>query len=576
MAIEFEAQGFEPAHWYLMSGDQQSRRKRAGFILGLSMFVMGGCGLAYEYTLSRIASDILGNSARQWALIIGIMMFFMGIGADAQKHLSSRRLLDKLILSELLLGLLGGFGPIAMLHVYGISPTHYTLLQYGLISAIGFLIGLEIPLITRINEAYSLDLKSNLGRILKMDYIGSLVGALAWIFLLPKFFSMVASAFVLSLSTVGVAALTYFYFLSGIEKRKTLAALLVAGLMAVGYGFGRADDWAIFAEQSLYRDRIVFSKTTKYQHIVLTKARSGSLACYINGRLQFDSRDEFIYHENLVHPAMAIAPRHDRVCILGGGDGLAAREVLKYPDVTSLTLVDIDPEMTDLASADEKFIELNAGSLRGARVEIIKNGALVDAGFETLIIPDQHARHGSEVGKAGKVAVVNVDAARFVEQIPGQFDVIILDFPDPSTLELAKLYARHFYYLLADKLARHGIVVQQSTSPYHAKEAFLCIGRTMEAAGLAVVPYHDNVPSFGEWGWWIGGRSDVFCEEELKRELLRIETIAVVTRYLTPDLIKASLVFGKAQLDSGEESVTTLTDAQVFRHYLESWRRQIY
>ena len=541
-------------------------------VLYLSMFVMGGCGLAYEYTLSKMASDLLGNSARQWAIIIGVMMFFMGVGADLQKYFSNHRLIEKLILAQLLVGLAGGFGPIALLYVYGEWPDGYLLLQYALISGIGLLIGFEIPLLTRINERSGQELSANLGGILKMDYIGALFGALAWVFILPLFFSITETAFVLGLLNLSAALVALLYFRRLVNARWWYGGTLVAGLLSLTIGLAAADDWSSFAEQKLYRDRILFSQTTAFQHIVLTQSPAGDNALYINGHLQFHSFDEHIYHEHLVHPALNVAPRRQHVLILGGGDGLALREVLRYPDVERVTLVDIDPAITELASQHPVLRAMNANSLASERVHIISTKAVAAGELILLQVPNHRARHASrEPGPT--VRVMNIDAVRFLEQVPGLFDVILIDFPDPNAPELSKLYSLQFYELLRSKLAIDGVFAQQSTSPVRASEAFLCIGRTLRAAGLATVPYHDSVPSFGEWGWWIGSRDDRRSEAQLRETMRNLRPFSVPTRYLTPELVGASLIFGRGQLDTLETSINTVTRDAVYRYYLEAWKR---
>ena len=541
-------------------------------VLYLSMFVMGGCGLAYEYTLSKIASDLLGNSARQWAVIIGVMMFFMGVGADLQKYFSSHRLIEKLLLVELLVGLAGGFGPIALLYVYGQWLEGYLLLQYALISGIGLLIGFEIPLLTRINQRSGQELGANLGGILKMDYTGALCGALAWVFILPLFFSITESAFVLGLLNLSAALIALLYFRRLVTARWWFGGTLVAGLLSLSLGLAAADDWTSFSEQRLYRDRILLSKTTPFQHIVLTQSPAGDIALYINGHLQFHSFDEHIYHEHLVHPALSIAPRRQNVLILGGGDGLALREVLRYPDVETVTLVDIDPAMTELASQHPALRALNANSLASERVRLVPTAAVVAGEPILLQLPNHRARHPSaEPGPT--IRVMNIDAVRFLERVPGLFDVILIDFPDPNAPELSKLYSLQFYELLRTKLAIDGVFAQQSTSPVHASEAFLCIGRTLRAAGLATVPYHDSIPSFGEWGWWIGSRDDRRSEAQLRQNMQDLEPFSVPTRYLTPELVGASLIFGRGQLETVETSINTVTRDAVYRYYLEAWQR---
>ncbi len=496
------------------------------------------------------------------------------MGSDIQKYLCEQRLLDKLIISEILLGLLGALGPMIMLISYGQLGSHYILVQYFFISGVGLLIGFEIPLITRINQGYTQTLKFNLGAILKMDYIGSLCGALLWIFILPKFFTTVEGAFVLGLLTLATATFTLFYFRRLIHFYRSLLLVILLCVVGLGWGLSQAKIWTVYAEQALYQDRIILSDTSHYQHLVMTQSNAGELSFYINGHLQFNSGDEYIYHENLVHPAMQIAAKINRVLILGGGDGLALREVLKYSAVEEAVLVDIDPMITDLAAHNPHIRQLNQNSLQHGKTRIIKNQALTDSHQQMLIEPNQKKQLSPYGQQTVEVTLFNLDAVKFLEQIPGRFDVIVIDFPDPNSQELAKLYSLQFYTLLKKKLSLSGIVVQQSTSPVHAKEAFLCIGRTMAAAGFEVLPYHDNVPSFGEWGWWIAGHRQYYPPKRLNKLIDNITELSIETRYLSPELIKANRVFGLNQLSSEHSDASTLSDDRVYRYYLQGWASQ--
>ena len=545
----------------------------ASFILYLTTFIMGGCGLAYEYTLSRVAADLLGNSARQWALVIGAMMFCMGIGADLQKRLDDKLLLDKFIAAEILLGILGGLGPLLLLFAYGIAPEYYVIVQYTFICSIGLLLGFELPLIARLNSAYTDQLKVNLGKVLKMDYVGALAGALAWVFILPRFFTLIESAFILGLTNLSAAAILLLYFRKKIKLGGRLWLFFLLALILLGGSFLKARPWTASAEQFLYRDRVILSKTTPYQHIVLTQSRSHEISCYINGSLQFNSADEHIYHENLVHPAFTLVPNPRRVLVLGGGDGLAVREILKYRSLKEIVLCDLDPEMTDLARQNPTMTRLNQNSLSSAKIKILQNNALLPTEKrEKILVNNQHKRFGSRPELVAEVSLINIDAASLLENLAGKFDIIIIDFPDPNNEDLAKLYSRTFYRRLADRLAIDGIFVQQATSPFHAREAFLCIGRTIKSAGLTAIPYHDNVPSFGEWGWWLGGHAERWSTKSLKKAVANVDKITVSTRYLTPELIHTSLFFGKDQLVSHENEINTLVNHKIFTYYLRGWR----
>ncbi len=550
--------------------DIQHQRSARTAIYAMT-FIMGGCGIAYEYTFSKISADLLGNSVHQWAITIGLMMLFMGIGSDLQKHIRDEALFDKFILFEILLALIGAFGPILLLFSFGEYRDHYVLVQYGATISVGFLIGLEIPILTRINETFVPELAVNIGGVLRMDYIGAFAGALMWVFVLPRFFTLTQMSFVLGVFNLVCALLALAWF-----RRLTHRPALVFGatlLACIGLVIGlvRAPHWSAQAEQWLYLDPIVYSSSTKYQHIVMTRAPSGSLYCYINGNTQFSSFDEHIYHEMLVHPAMALSPRREKVLVLGGGDGLALREILKYPDVAEVTLVDLDPGMTDLARTNPTLVELNHGSLSNARVKVLENGALREP-TEKLVVqtPNRTGWFAQSEHAVAEVALVNLDAALFVDQIQGSYDVIIIDFPDPNNLELSKLYAQNFYARLRQKLNRDGVMVQQATSPVHSREAFLCIGRTMNAAGFATLPYHENVPTFGDWGFWLAGRDDNQDAHRFDQRIAALTEVTVPVRHITADVLRASLAFGKEGLRTDEEAVNTIVNNVIFRYYSDA------
>jgi spermidine synthase len=223
----------------------------------------------------------------------------------------------------------------------------------------------------------------------------------------------------------------------------------------------------LLAEERLYSNDIVFAKQSAYQRIVVTRGATG-FQLFLDGNLQFASSDEYRYHEALVHPAFAATTQHARVLVLGGGDGLAVREILKHDDVQSVTLVDLDPSMTQLGRSFPPLRELNQASFGDARVRVVNDDAM-------------------------RWLAVRVKAPLF--------DVVIVDFPDPNNFSLGKLYTTRFYRLLRAQLAPGGAVTVQSTSPLFARRSYWCITKTMESAGLAVRPYHANVPSFGEWGF---------------------------------------------------------------------------
>ncbi len=547
--------------------------KFLSLVLGLSMLFVGICGISYEYTFSKLASDILGNSVKQWAVVIGLMMFFMGIGADLQKYLPDRTLVDQFIVLEILLGLVGGFGPAFALYSFGHFHDHFILVHYFCICSIGLMIGLEIPLLTRVNQKTVPSLKHNLGWILKMDYIGSFLGALVWVFVLPVFLNLLQISMFLGIVNTAVALFTWFWFKNWMTYPKAIPIFAGIVLSALGIGIFFGAEITHTAEQQLYKDPIIFSETTPYQHIVITENGSGDLYLYINGHLQFASMDEHVYHEFLVHPAMASAPKRTSVLVLGGGDGLAVREILKYEDVKSITLVDIDPEMIRLARSHPKLRKLNADSLRSGKVTSLPPQGISPGSRANLKQSGKtYFRRGRRVDDV-EIHLVELDAYRFVESIPGLYDVIIIDFPDPNSLTLSKLYSREFYALLKDKLTFDGLFIQQSSSPTFAKEVFLTIGRTMKEAGFAVLPIHHPVPSFGDWGWWMAGHRERYGRIGVKALLFGKPTLPKETRYIDGDLMRASTVFGKNALRSDFRDINTIIDDRVYFHYRKAWKK---
>lgn len=558
----------------MTSSKAKSRNPRALVaVLGFSMLVVGICGISYEYTFSRLASDIMGNSVKQWAIIIGLMMFFMGVGADLQKYFPDRLNVDNFILIEIILGLLGGIGPTLTLNAFGSFHQHFILIHYFFICSIGLLIGLEIPLLTRVNQMTVPSLKHNLGLILKMDYIGSFLGALVWVFILPRFFNILEISFFLGIVNVSVALFAWFWFHPWMHYQRLIPTLGIIVMTILWGGILNGKKLITHAEQKLYRDPIIFTKTSTYQRIVMTENRAGDLYFYINGHLQFSSADEHIYHEFLVHPVLSVLSHRKRVLILGGGDGLAAREVLKMNDVASITLVDIDPAMTELARTHPRLVKLNQGSLSQAEVKVDSPGGIEMGPAIKLKQSGKGHFRRQRTHDEVTVHLYNIDAYEFVQTISGLYDAIIIDFPDPNNHELAKLYSLEFYALLKKKLAYGGLLVQQASTPARAKEVFLMVGRTLEAAGLTSVPLHHYVPSFGDWGWWIAGDQEVYSEQRLKQLLRSIDELPEGVRYLTPELIESSLVFGRGALHPESREINRLLDKQIFEAYEQALSR---
>jgi spermidine synthase len=416
-------------------------------VLLASAFVVAICGLVYELLASTIASYLLGDSVTQFSTIIGVYLFAMGVGSWCSRYVVKDEL-RFFVRVELLIAIIGGASAACLFMLFPIVD-HFRVAIYGIVLAIGFCVGLEIPLLVRILRGF--ELREIVSTVLTFDYVGALAASLLFPLVLMPWLGMIRTGFLFGILNAAVA----------------LVLLLLAT------GFAAADRLQRWAETSVYQEPIIYAVSSPYQRIVLTRG-GDDLRLYLNGNLQFSSRDEYRYHESLVHPALGRVADPRNVLIFGGGDGLAAREVLRYPAVRSVTLVDLDPAMTRLFARSPMLTALNRGSLTDRRLRVI-----------------------------------NQDGFRWAREAQGRYDAIIVDFPDPVDYSVGKLYTDAFYRQLRRLLAPGGMAVVQSTSPLVAPKAYWTVAATLEAAGLHTRPYHVYVPSFGEWGFILASNGPI-------------------------------------------------------------------
>jgi len=347
----------------------------------------------------------------------------------------------------------------------------FSIILYALVIVMGVLVGLEIPLLMRIvKDRYNF--RDVIAHVLTFDYLGALAASLIFPIILVPRLGLVRSAMLFGLINVAVALWTTYIFANQLATTRALRAACLLVLIGLGVGIAEAKRITATAEDNIYADEIIFARDTRYQHLVLTRFKD-DIRLFLNSHLQFSSRDEYRYHEALIHPGLASIPTPRRVLVLGGGDGLAVREILKYPQIESVTLVDLDPEMTKIFSSHAMLTELNKNSLTSP-----------------------------------KLHVINADAFPWIDSNTDSFDFIVIDFPDPTNYSLGKLYTTAFYRAVARHLSAQGMVVVQSTSPMFARDSFWCIANTLKQAGLKTFPYHVYVPSFGEWGFVLASQHD--------------------------------------------------------------------
>jgi len=492
-------------------------------LLLFSVFVIATCGLIYELIAGTLASYLLGDSVTQFSTIIGTYLFAMGVGSWLSRYIT-KNLLGMFVKIEVLIGLVGG-GSAALLFLVFEHVSSFRIPLYSLVSVIGVLVGIELPLLLRILKD-RFEFRDLVSRVFTFDYVGALIASLLFPLVLVPYLGLVRSGFMFGMMNVAVALWMLYRFGNEIPGANLHKAPGFAALIALLFGFIYGDRIMDVAEASMFPDPVIYSDSTPYQRIIITRVPH-DLRLFLNNNLQFSSRDEYRYHEALVHPGLAAVPNPKNVLILGGGDGLAAREILKYPSIESITLVDLDPAMTKLFTSNDILTSLNQNSLTS---------------------PKMH--------------VVNADAFLWLKQHAAEksYDFIVADFPDPSNYSLGKLYSLTFFKLLRQALAEEGKLVVQSTSPFVARKAYSCVNNTLAAAGFVTAPYHAYVPSFGEWGFILAGKHPFTPATAYPSGL----------KFVTPDTVATMLEFPE-DMKPIPTDINRLDNQALVRYFENEW-----
>lgn len=494
------------------------------------MLAIATCGLIYELIAGTLASYLLGDSVTQFSLVIGVYLSALGVGAWLSQYIDEK-LAKTFIEVELALALIGGASA-PLLFVAFAWIEWFRIILFGLVFVIGVLVGLELPLLMRILKEH-LDFSDLVSRVLTFDYIGALMASLMFPIFLVPYLGLVRTSLVFGMLN-GLVGLWGTYLLRPLLSSHNLSGLRGRGILALGLlavGFIKSDTLTTWSEEHILASPIVYAEQTKFQRIVVTKTPRG-FQLYLNGHLQFNSADEYRYHEALVHPALSMSDQPRKVLVLGGGDGLAVREILKYPSVESVTLVDIDPAMTKLARQFEPLRELNSSALHNSRVNVINDDAFV-----------------------------------WVSRTTDRFDSVVIDFPDPGTYSIGKLYTTRFFRMLRNCVTEHALISIQCTSPLVAPKSYWCIVRTMEAAGFQTQPYRVSVPTFGVWGFALASPSETSFKPP------RLSPFAAPLRFLNDDAMK-DLFDLPADIQPVESELNQLNNQVLVRYYEQEWGDQ--
>lgn len=480
---------------------QEALGRRARVLLLAAVAACAACGLVYELALLTLSTSLTGGGITETSLIVAGFVAALGAGALAVKPLLPHAA-PAFVGVEVVLGLVGGVSAAALYIAFTFLGSSTWVLVVAT-AAIGMLVGAEVPLLMTLlqtgRDSDARDTGKVLANLNAADYAGALIGGLAWPFLLLPFAGLIRGAALTGMVNLCAAAMAALFLLRGHLRPAARALSLVALLLAAALLGGllvNSSGIETTSRQRLYPDPIVFAQRSQYQEIVVTE-RGGEVRLYLDGDLQFSSTDEHRYTETLVYPALSRDP--ERVLVLGGGDGLVAREALRQPAVREVVQVELDPAVLELA--DTHLRNLNAGALQDERV-----------------------------------TVVVADAFRWLrEYTDAGFDAVIVDLPDPDTPALGRLYSTEFYGLAATALNPGGLLVVQAGSPYSTPDAFWRTVSSVSSAGLGATPYHVHVPSFGDWGYVLAQAGPP--------PALELSTTAAPRKFLDPATLGAAAVF---------------------------------
>lgn len=455
------------------------------------VFIVAICSLIYEVLLSTLSSYLIWNSVVQFTLTIWLFLFWLGIGSFISKfHKNSFKTFLNI---ELTLWIFWWFSVLIVKSAYILLVDYsilFNLFYFWYVILIWTLTWFEIPLISNIlyNKKDKIkqtenEFKNIIWDVFTYDYVGSLIGTFLFPFLLLPYLGLTYTAFIVWLFNILIA----FIFIIQKKTKKELLKLKIfySSLVKILLAILLLITWLIYSNSKFenvwdhffYKEPIVLKEHSKYQEIVITK-RWNDVRLMLNGHLQFLSLDEHRYHNSL----WAVANNYTKkltweinLLILWWWDGLLARNMIQSLSWKNykITLVDLDPEMTNLAKTYPLLVKINKWSLNNSNIKIINN-----------------------------------DAFKYLLDSKRKYNVIIADFPDPRSVEIAKLYSKEFYEMVQAHLFTWGIFTTQAWNAFFTKESFWSIYKTIETTWQKPFAYHAYLPSFGDWGfigfkkWW--------------------------------------------------------------------------
>lgn len=486
-----------------------------------SVFVVSVCGLVYELISATIASYLLGDSVTHFSTIIGTYLFAMGLGSYVAQYVK-KDILDTFIKVELLVALIGGSSAALLYALFPYADNIYFPL-YTIVLFVGFGVGLEIPLLMRILKD-EMDFSKLISTVLSFDYVGALFASILFPMVFIPRLGIIKTSFFFGILNCIIGLAMLIACRQSVKHYFVNSASGLITLVLLSFGFFNSETLLQTFEESIYNEPVIYASSSPYQRVVLSRAGE-TVKLYLNGQLQFSSLDEYRYHEALVHPGLSSLAKRDNILILGGGDGLAVREILKYSDVKKITLIDLDPKVINLFKGNEMLRQLNMDALNSSKLEI-----------------------------------VNQDAFTWLKTNKEKYDFIVIDLPDPTSFSLGKLYSNYFYAQVKAAMREDSLIVVQSTSPLIARKSFWMIEKTLRSVGFETRPYHVYVPSFTEWGFILASKSEIKEAQSLPNSL----------KYLNLDELKNMFAFPKDMMRI-DTDIQTLSTQSLVSIYSSEW-----
>lgn len=550
----------------------------------IMVFLTGFVSFGYEVVMQAEALIYLGSSNIAMGIVISMFILgylssiLFGIWADRLRNTGSRVILFLSI--EIIVGLIIIFmgdilrtAPVladlfSAIPVIGLLSRYTFLLIFVSLMAIivPALMGGELPIAMKILSGISPDAYDEIGKttgtLFTLDSLGSALGGVVTsVFLLEALGKSATSLFVglLSLFVVLLFGSMYTAVKRGVVgKVATMLSRSPARFIRpIGRAAGRYKGWIIFAavlgtvistiivnvapikygaQQDMYEGIVVYYEETPFNTIAVTKHIELELSFFQNRKLVISEKDHFQQYEPMVHVPMNSLQSPERVLILGGGNGGALSEVLKYPSVTEVVVVERDPAMVEVS---RKYFSKVLGSP-----------------FDDTRVSVNHS-YPRDYLDSQSDDVVSEEAGG------STFDCIIIDLQEPRTDEMAMNYTGEFYQNVSRALSKEGIVVSHASSPIITPETAVVVRNTMEMVFGSSLLFGTDIWSTGPYLFCMASKTASSLHMNASRIGENYATLTSSTRLYTPANHEAFLLQARTNVILGLMENRTVSSDKV-------------